>query len=109
MYSNVWGLAPIQSKLGHHYFVIFLMILHVSLRFIFLKIKMTSPLFFTILKKMIEHQFNCKIYAFHFDWGGEYQKLHQHYKQVGTIHCIACPYIYEQNGIAKHKIQHLID
>jgi hypothetical protein len=46
------------------------------------------PFFFS-LKHLLLTNLIKKIQAFHFDWGGEYQRLYSHFLNIGIIHRIA--------------------
>jgi hypothetical protein len=74
-----------------------------------MKNKIEVHLIFLQFEALISRQFNKNIMAFHFDWGGEYQRLHSYLKQKGITHRIAWPYTHEQNGTAERKIRHLVD
>jgi hypothetical protein len=64
---------------------------------------------FMQFQQYVQRQFQTSIKAFHSDFGGEYKKLHKYFQSVGIVHCITCPYIHEQNGIAEQKIRHIVD
>jgi hypothetical protein len=101
IYLDAWGPAPIQSSLGHKYFIIFVDDYTRYTWIYFLKAKNEVPSIFLQFEVMIRRQFNKKIKAFHFDWDGEYQRLHTYFKHTGIIHRIACPYTHAQNGTAQ--------
>jgi hypothetical protein len=75
----------------------------------FLKNKSEVHSIFLQFESMISCQVNQQIKAFHSGWGGEYQCLNLHFKTMGIIHRIACPYTHDQNGTTKRKIRHLVD
>ena len=75
----------------------------------FLKNKSEVYNVFINFHKFVQTQFNYTIQAFHFDWGGEFQKVNQFLKSQGIIHRIACPHIHEKNGMAEQKIHHIVD
>jgi hypothetical protein len=41
--------------------------------------------------------------------GGEYQKLHPFFAQVGITHHISCPHTHHQNGAAERKHRHIVE
>jgi hypothetical protein len=41
--------------------------------------------------------------------GGEYQKLHPFFAQVGITHHISCPHTHQQNGVAERKHRHIVE
>lgn len=43
------------------------------------------------------------------DWGGEYQKLHPFFAQVGITHHISCPHTHQQNGAVERKHRHIVE
>jgi hypothetical protein len=52
---------------------------------------------------------NTKIKAVQSDWGGEYQRLHNHFLAYGISHHISCPHAHQQNGLAERKHRHLVE
>jgi hypothetical protein len=41
--------------------------------------------------------------------GGEYQKLHSFFDQVGISHLVSCPHAHQQNGAAERKHRHIVE
>lgn len=109
VFSDVWGPAPVQSSLGHRYFVLFIDDFTRFTWVYFLKNKSEVYDVFIQFEKLIKRQFGKPILAFHSDWGGEYQRLNHYFKATGIVHRIACPYTHEQNGTSERKIRHLVD
>ena len=82
VHSDVWGPAPILSNLGFSYFILFVDdFTHFTWNY-FLKNKSQVITIFKEFESLVFHQFNCKIKAFHSDWGGEYKKLNSYFKQT---------------------------
>lgn len=52
---------------------------------------------------------NRKILCVQSNWGGEYQKLNNIFKQIGVTHHVSCPHTHQQNGPTKRKHQHIVD
>jgi hypothetical protein len=41
--------------------------------------------------------------------GGEHERLHSFFRQVGIIHHVSCPYTQQQNGVAERKHRHIVE
>jgi hypothetical protein len=41
--------------------------------------------------------------------GGEYERLHSLFRQVGITHHVSCPYAQQQNGVAERKHRHIVE
>ncbi|KAJ8765425.1 hypothetical protein K2173_013183 [Erythroxylum novogranatense] len=95
--------------MGHRYFVIFVDDFTRFTWIYFMKAKSEVFNIFLQFEQLIKRQFSKNILAFHSDWGGEYQRLHQYFRKNGINHRIACLYTHEQNGTAERKIRHLVD
>lgn len=50
-----------------------------------------------------------KIKIFQSNFAGEYQKLNLYFNKNGFIHHLGCLYTHEQNGVAEHKIRHIVN
>ena len=103
IFSDVWGPAPVISSLGHRYVVLFIDDYTRFTWLYFLKNKSDVYSCFLDFQSLIDRQFNAKIKSFHFDWGGEYQKLSKLFQSNGIFHRIDCPYTHEQNGTSEQK------
>jgi len=108
VYSDVWGPAP-NSVGGHKYYVSFIDD-YSKFTWIYL-LKFKSEVFskFREFQSLVERLFNRKIITMQTDWGGEYQKLHPFFAQVGITHHISCPHTHQQNGVAERKHRHIVE
>ena len=91
VYSDVWGLARINSIDCFRYYVIF--IDHFS-KYVWLyplKLKSNVSFIFPIFKNLVENQFNTKINTFYSDNGGEFLKLCSVFQQHGITHLTTPP------------------
>jgi histone deacetylase 1/2 len=43
------------------------------------------------------------------DWGGEYEKLHPFFHNLGISHRVSCPHTHQQNGTAERKHRHIVE
>lgn len=43
------------------------------------------------------------------DWGGEYQRLHSFFVNIGITHHVSCPHTHQQNGIVERKHRHIVE
>jgi histone deacetylase 1/2 len=43
------------------------------------------------------------------DWGGEYQRIHSFFEQIGITHHVSCPHAHQQNGSAERKHRHIVE
>jgi transposase InsO family protein len=57
----------------------------------------------------VDHLFDRKIITVQTDWGGEYQKLHGFFSQVGISHHVSYPYAHQQNGLVERKHHHIVE
>ena len=95
MHYDVWGLTPVISIDGFHYYVLF--IDHFT-RFTWIYLlKSKSKVFskFIESKAMIETQISTKIKTLRSDRGSEYtfSTFKSYLLQHGIIHQVSCPYI----------------
>jgi hypothetical protein len=65
--------------------------------------------FFQEFQSLVEQLLNRKIPVVQSDWGGEYERLSSCFSSVGIAHHISCPHAHQQNGVAEHKHQHIIE
>jgi hypothetical protein len=50
---------------------------------------------FKEFQALVERLFDKKILDVQTDWGGEYQKLHSFFSQVGISNHVSCPYAHQ--------------
>lgn len=43
------------------------------------------------------------------DWGGEYEKLHSFFRQIGISHHVSCPHTHQQNRAVERKHRHIVE
>ena len=65
------GPAPVPSRNGFHYYVVFIDDYSRYTWLYFLKAKSEVHDVFIKFKSLVENQFDCHIKAFQSDWGGE--------------------------------------
>lgn len=107
VHTDVWGPA-VRSSSGFHYYVSF--IDDSKFTWIYLiKHKSEVENIFLQFHKHVERMMNKKILSVQSDWGGEYQRLHQYFQDVGIQHRISCPHTHQQNGVAERKHRHIVD
>lgn len=58
---------------------------------------------------MVERLFSCKIKSVQSDLGGEYQKLHNRFVELGIVHRHSCAYTHEQNGRVERMHRHIVE
>jgi histone deacetylase 1/2 len=64
---------------------------------------------FLQFQKHVERLLNCKIKHVQTDWGGEYEKLHPFFHNLGISHRVSCPHTHQQNGTAERKHRHIVE
>ena len=76
-----------------------------------MKTKNEVNLLFQKIHKMIETQYNAKVWVLHSDNGGEYQSsdLQNYLEEHGIIHQTTCSNTPQQNGVAERKNRHLLE
>jgi hypothetical protein len=61
-------------------------------------------------KTHVERLIDRKIKCVQFDWGGEYQKIHNtFFRPLGITHRVSCPHTHQQNGSAERKHHHIVE
>lgn len=86
IYSDVWGPAPVLSTSGARYYISFL---DDATKFLWLfPLKLKSDVYHTFIcfQAAVERQFDTKIKALQFDWGGEYRSITKHLQNQGISH-----------------------
>jgi histone deacetylase 1/2 len=108
VYSDVWGHAP-DSVGGKRYYVSFIDD-YSKFTWIYL-LKFKSEVFekFREFQTLVERLFDRKILTMQTDWGGEYQRLHSFFEQIGITHHVSCPHAHQQNGSAERKHRHIVE
>ncbi|KAJ9555163.1 hypothetical protein OSB04_009777 [Centaurea solstitialis] len=111
VHCDLWGPAPVMSKDGYRYYIIFV---DDFSRFTwFYPLKSKSEVF-TVLSSFVtfvQTQFSRKLKAFQSDGGTEFlnSRVHAFFVQNGTHHRTSCPYTPQQNGRAERKHRHLTE
>lgn len=108
VYSDVWGPAP-DSVGGKKYYVSFIDDFSKFTWIYLLKFKSDVFQIFREFQNLVERLFNRKIVALQSDWGGEYEKLHSFFSQIGITHRVSCPHAHQQNGAAERKHRHIVE
>ncbi|PKU69447.1 Retrovirus-related Pol polyprotein from transposon TNT 1-94 [Dendrobium catenatum] len=111
LHSDVWGPAPITSREGFKYYVIFI---DDFSKFVWLFPMITKsevPSVFIKFATLIENQLQLKIQCLRTDGGKEFfnQQMSEYLSTHGILHQTSCPYTPEQNGVAERKHRHLIE
>jgi hypothetical protein len=108
IFSDVWG--PACDSIGQNkYYVSFIDDFSKFTWIYLLKHKSEVLQKFQEFQYLVERLFDKKILAVQTDWGGEYQKLHAFFQQVGISHHVSCPYAHQQNGSAERKHCHIVE
>ncbi|RVW45771.1 Retrovirus-related Pol polyprotein from transposon RE1 [Vitis vinifera] len=76
-----------------------------------MKTKYEVNLLFQKFHKMIETQYNAKVWVLRSDNGGEYQSsdLQKYFEGYGIIHQTTCSNTPQQNGVVERKNRHLLE
>jgi hypothetical protein len=108
IFSNVWG--PTCDSIGRNKYYVSFIDDFSKFTWIYL-LKNKSEVFqkFKEFKALVERLFDKKILAVQTDWGGEFQKLHPFFTQIGIAHHVSCPYVHQQNGSAERKHRHIVE
>lgn len=68
------------------------------------------PAFFLQFQAHVERLLDTKIKCVHYDWGGEYQRIHNtFFRSLGIAHRVSCPHTHQQNGSAERKHRHIVE
>jgi hypothetical protein len=107
--SDVWGLAPVISKDGFRYYVLFFDHFSKYTWIYFLKNKFDILDVFHQFWILVEKYFARSIKQFQADSGGEFQALTSNLRSHGIIQRISCPHTPEQNGYVERKHRHITE
>lgn len=103
IHTDIWGLAPIQSKNGSRYYIIFLDDFSIYLWLYPPKNKSEALQTFIQFKTMIKKQLEIRIKKLHSDSGGEYKAFAKFLNVNGITHLFTCPYTSAHNGRDERK------
>lgn len=109
MHSDIWDPAPLLSKQGFIYYIIFV---DDQTRYTWiypLKAKNEALSTFIQFKNQAEKQFERNIKTLHTDSGTEFKMFQNFVKKNGIVHLFTCPYTYAQNGRAERKHRHITE
>jgi transposase InsO family protein len=111
IHSDVWGPAPVISKGGFVYYVIFVDDFSRHTWMYFLKHKSEVFSYFQTFHNMVKNKFQNDITIFRTDSGGEFLStdFQNYLKLHGITHQRSCPYTPQQNGLAERKHRHIIE
>jgi Integrase core domain/gag-polypeptide of LTR copia-type/GAG-pre-integrase domain len=111
IHSDVWGNAPVMSREGFKYFVIFIDDKSRATWLYLLKSKKEVFEKFQSFFKMVETQFGKKIKILRTDNGTEYlnHTFQNFLLENGTLHQTSCVGTPQQNGISERKNRHLLE
>jgi histone deacetylase 1/2 len=108
VFSDVWGPAPVSVN-KHAYYVSFIDDFSKFTWIYLLKNHSEVYQVFLNFQKLVERKFNRKIITMQTDWGGEYEKLHGFFQNLGITHHVSCPHAHQQNGSAERKHRHIVE
>ncbi|KAJ0962959.1 hypothetical protein J5N97_028081 [Dioscorea zingiberensis] len=94
VFSDVWGPAS-HSVGGYKYYVSFIDDFSKFTWLYLLNSKSDVERVFFQFQNHVERLLEKKIQCMQTDWGGEYQKLHKFFKNLGIEHRISCPYTHQ--------------
>ncbi|CAN1179912.1 Retrovirus-related Pol polyprotein from transposon RE1, partial [Linum perenne] len=111
IHTDLWGPAPVTSRLGFRYFALFI---DHHTRFTWIYFLRHKSELLTAAKEfvaMIHTQFGSTIKTFRSDPGGEFTShaLHEFYRSHGILYQQSCPGISEQNGLVERKHRHILE
>ncbi|CAN1807703.1 Retrovirus-related Pol polyprotein from transposon TNT 1-94 [Linum perenne] len=111
IHTDLWGPAPVTSRLGFRYFVLF--VDHAT-RFTWVFFLRFKSDLLTIAKdfiQLIRTQFGTTIQTIRSDPGGEFssKSLREHYAANGISYQQSCPGVSEQNGLVERKNRHVLE
>jgi transposase InsO family protein len=109
IYTDVWGLAPVESIDQNKYFVIF--VDHFTKYIWFYPIEYKSNVFniFPTFKNLVENYFKTKIISLYSDGGGEFQKLKPFLANFGISHLMTPPHTPQHNSIVERRHRHIVE
>lgn len=110
IHTGMWGPSPVIAFSGHRYYVTFIDD-HTRCTWVYLlKRKFDVSTLLTQFLKMIKTQYSNVVHNIRSDNGGEYifNGFRSQLNQQGILQQLACPYTYEQNGLAEHKNRHIM-
>ncbi|CAN1253863.1 Retrovirus-related Pol polyprotein from transposon TNT 1-94 [Linum perenne] len=111
IHTDLWGPAPVTSRLGFRYFALFIDH-HTRFTWIyFLRHKSDLLAAAKEFVAMIHTQFGSTIKTFRSDPGGEFTShaLHEFYRSHGILYQQSCPGVSEQNGLVERKHRHILE
>ena len=111
IHYDIWGPAPIPTKGGSKYFVIFVYDFSRYTWIYLLHYRFELVSIYQILHKMIETQFNRTVKVFRSNNAQEYndKSFLSFLDSHGTLLQRSCPYTFQQNGCAEQKHRHILD
>jgi hypothetical protein len=109
IHSDVWGPAPISVG-GYKYYISFIDDF-MKFTWIYLMVDRTEAQhIFLQFQKHVERLLDNKIRCVQFDWGEEYQKLHnQFFTSLDIVHRVSCSHTHQQNGSVERKHRHIVE
>jgi hypothetical protein len=109
IHSDVWGPAPISVG-GYKYYISFIDDF-MKFTWIYLMVDRTEAQhIFLQFQKHVERLLDNKIRCVQFDWGEEYQKLHnQFFTSLDIVHHVSCSHTHQQNGSVERKHRHIVE
>ena len=109
IFSDVWGPAPVTSREGYRYYVLF-EDNYSRFSWIFpMKQKSEVTSIFLQFKKLVENLTERKIKIFQSDWGGEYRPLKTILANFGISFQHPCSHTHNQNGKIERKHRHITE
>ncbi|CAN1245557.1 Retrovirus-related Pol polyprotein from transposon RE1 [Linum grandiflorum] len=111
VHTDLWGPAPVVSRLGYRYFALFIDHATRYTWIYFIRFKSELLMAAQEFVQMIQTQFQKTVKMIRSDPGGEFSSrpLHQFYKEHGILYQMSCPGVSEQNGLVERKHRHVLD
>ena len=111
IHYDVWGPSKVLTLSGSCWFVTFIDDYNRMTWLCLLKTKDEVNLLFQNFHKMIETQYNTKLWVLWSDNCGEYQtsNLQKYIEGHGIIHHIMCSITPQKNGVIERKNPHLLE
>ncbi|CAN1291611.1 Retrovirus-related Pol polyprotein from transposon RE1 [Linum perenne] len=111
VHTDLWGPAPVTSRLGYKYFALFIDHATRYIWIYFLRHKSDLLQVAQEFVRMVQTQFNRPVKVIRSDPGGEFSShaLKKFYTDNGMLYQQSCPGVSEQNGLVERKHRHVLD
>ncbi|CAN1240951.1 Retrovirus-related Pol polyprotein from transposon TNT 1-94 [Linum perenne] len=111
VHTDLWGPAPVNSRLGFRYFALFIDHKTRYAWVYFLRLKSDLILVAKEFVRMVQTQFGKTVKVIRSDPDGEFSShaLKEFYTENGMLYQQSCPGVSEQNGLVERKHRHVLD